>query len=367
MTSGLHSSTDRFLNTSVAKKVELKFTSTDCGLCCIDTLEFSSYPSLLHKIQEIASQTRWGNAGLYFAEESASLKGRCEIWANEYPLFFEAVFQLQRYGEDIVISKDMLTRTLTALCRHRYMQRDEMQMWKSKIKTSLTTAEYEKKVQDTHDFSKALQLALHYRNRVSLGFNDERSALSWLCMTKDFLGEEKLGMLVDLQEFFLPFQSIEMKQLFTPGYEEILGAAVNSCSLRKLSFEPFSYYSQEELQRVGVLLGQTQSIQEVVLRQPLSSCFYDITPIAEALKINTSIQSLRIELMHIDDCGVKKILEAIESNSRSAIKFLSFSFCGATNSSAYRVIGFKKRNKKIAIAMRDFGIALELALKVDNL
>lgn len=312
-----------------------------------DVIRFSRNSTLVEKIQQLAKGIQLYKIPRSYDEES----GYYEIPAKDSLIFFEAIRQLQAKGSDICIPTKRFQNALRSVQENHYLTSKEAEIFKEKIKTSLTLKEYESDAEKTRDVNKALSMAYYHRN-TERTFSSN-SAMYWLCEANGYLGDKSVGKVINLDEFFQKFKRIDSLAVFRSDAEVIADAAAKCSSIKKLYFSPFTSYYLETVKRIGSFLTKTTSIEEVVLASVWTACEYKrlssetVVPIAEALSTNTSITKLDVCVTEIQDEGVLKILEAIESNPHSKIRALNFASCGITDVGAKKIIEVLRKREQI--------------------
>lgn len=309
-----------------------------------DTIRFSTESTLIAKIKELTPNIYLYKLPMSYDKES----GYYVIPAKDSRIFFEAIRQLQTSGSEMCIPKKSFQKTLHSLQKKHHITPSEAELLS--IKTSLTLEEYKNEVKQTQDVQKAISLAYYYRDTTSSYY--EESALHWLCKAKQYAGTRNLSEFFNIDEFLQNLKKINYQFVFRADFEEIVAAIARNTSIKELGFCPFTDYDAEITKGIGTLLEKTTSIEKVSLHS--AWCFdgnrlnsNTITPIANALRTNTSIQSLDLNDTRISDEGVSKVVQAISANPNSKITSLNLACCGMTDKSAVEVLQLLRTNKQI--------------------
>ncbi len=227
-------------------------------------------------------------------------------------------------------------------------------------------AEYRIATMQQRDVSKAISLAYYYSN-VKGAFHNEQS-LIWLCEAKKYLKNKQLSKVIDLDQFLQRFKIIDAMAIFRKGNEEIANAVAKCSSIIELNFYPPTVYLIHSTKKIGACLAKTKSIEKVVLGSTWSDRYSirlnnsTLTPITDALKINTSIKSLDLADTSIGDSGVEKLVDAIWENTNSQITKLNLIACNMTDTSATKLLELFRSKKQItAIYIKENGISQPIA------
>lgn len=340
-----------------------------------DVIRFSPHKELLKKIsqiywdQEPAKQIfSFPAPQLYHIPRSYhSESGYYEIPAKDSQIFFQAIQQIQESNSEICIPTRLFQNVLRSLQDRQHLTSQEREMWETGIKTSLTLTDYQETAFHNKDAKKAISLAHYYSNKSN------SSSLVWLSRAQRYLGNENLSDYIDLNSFLQNFDKIEAIEVFDPGAEKLIDSIASCSSFKKLSFDLSTDYNLSNTAMIGNLIKKTTTIKEACFHSfPGSSCRKlngtTITPIAEALKINQSIELLNFCDTVIADEGVEKLIEAIKSNPNTKVKALNLYGCFMTDKSARKLIDFLRNSKQInRINIRDNSISKSLQEKLQQI
>lgn len=303
------------------------------------------------------------------------------LQARNCGVFFEAIRQLQDNGTKITINPKVLRAALCALREASYITPQEEQKLQSTIRTGLTLREFEEEVEQTWDAEKALALARYYlaqnqKWRHGDQYCCQTDALWWLCNANKFLHGQSIGSLLDLDAFFQNFTRIASSFAFFSHAQEITDALARCPFIKELYVSARSNYDNIS-QGVGRFLERSVSVESVDLTHtdfPYDCCReltpLSITPIANALRTNTTIQRLFLSnAYNLGNEGVLKLIQAIEANPHSAIKTLYLRNCNMTDMSATALLELLKKREDITKVCTDHneGISKQVQEEIDRI
>lgn len=277
--------------------------------------------------------------------------GYYEIPADHNSIFFDAIKELQGVESRFNVPSRMFHILLGKLQKHEHISIAKREEIERDIQTCQTLDDYKKEAEYESDLKKIISVALYYRNKKSK--SSLRRSLYWLCKAQSCLSETSIAELIDLESFVDQYEKITTSTVFYSHYKDIANAFSKSQSLISLQFASDTEYTLELAEGIGSFISQTNSVQIMDLSSvwSCSRCYKldhrTIEPIAEALKINTSIIEINFADTSIGDKGLKLLLEAIRSNSKTKIKYLNLFSCGLTNESAKILLEFIKDKEQI--------------------
>ncbi|MGB7977571.1 MAG: hypothetical protein WCF19_00255 [Chlamydiales bacterium] len=264
-----------------------------------------------------------------------------EIRAERAPLFFGAIKQLQEKGCKIWPNSTDFAKTLLALQKNRYMDQPVPQM-----RTALTLSDQGKLIQNTKDMRGAIAFAERY---LSYGYLS--TALFWVCEAKRYADPTKLRTHINLNEITKKYHIIESMTMFNKDEEgEITNAFALSSLLETLDLSSSHNYSQFAVGNISLLLQNTQSIKTVTLsvhnqQQGTLINKTTIPYIINALRFNTSIETLNLPRADINNEHLMELISAIQQNPHSKIEHLDLSGCRFRDTCVEPVIQFIKIKK----------------------
>lgn len=266
------------------------------------------------------------------------------IPATEARKFFDAIRWVQKNGAGICVPTILFQKTLGLLRRYEYMTDQEIQSLD--IQTSDTFEEYRKKVEEEKDVKGALSLANYYRS------TDTTCAIHWLANAHLYAQGLSLDGLVDLDEFFRGFESLNSMDSLS-GWTQLALAVARCPTIKELYVSPYESFSEEMVKSIGLLLEQMTSVTRVYIcssnpsfEKKLNSQM--MAPIARGLTVNKSVQSFSVVHSPIGDEGVLKLLQALRENPDSQVSSLSFRNCNLTDVSAEELFKYMQEKPKMA-------------------
>lgn len=310
-----------------------------------DGIRFSPpWPELVTRIIELTRGIQLYKVPYFYPGDKTD---SCQVSVKDCGKFFQAIWILQTAGSEICILTNVFRSVLHELQESRYMTTAEAQHWQLNIRTGSTLKEYENETEQAKDVQRALSLAYYY-----LHLSKKRQALDWLCDAKRYLKDQPLSALISLSEFLKWFPIIDSVKIFEPHAEEIALKVASCPSVKELYFGPLTDYSLDTAEGIGKLLERTTSIERVFLGSFLAAKnrklgATTVIPIANALRVNRSVQMLNLSYTHIGDEGVVELMQAIKSNPRSKIEELNLFCCGMTDTGAGKLIKFLRYIKQI--------------------
>lgn len=261
-------------------------------------------------------------------------------------IFFEAILEVQKEDPNCIsIPKCMFKSELDALEKYRYVKSGDAKKWLSEIITKEMFFEYKEAAEGSKDPQKALSLAYFY-----LGNDQLEDALEWVIKAQEYLYDQPLSSVMDVDAFFSNFTEICIPDSILTRDNEIITSLSRSSTLKKVSVPGNINYCRNEFEVAEVLsslLRDTKSIEEVHLT---SSNFgverndtmdvYTAKIFTPALQVNSSIKKLCIPRCDLCSDGVTEILTALYVNPNCQIRELDFGDCNLTDMGAQSVIDY---------------------------
>lgn len=228
---------------------------------------------------------------------------------------------------------------------------------------------FENETENNQSVDNAINLALCYLNNDFYS-NNQVKAINWLCKAKIYT-EESLNKKMDIDKFFSFIKIMETESIFHSNFKELMDSAAKYTEVLRLS-SSICRKSNSFSEGIGYFIGKSTKLKTVCFKyDPHSVGTLDSSAaiiIAKGLKINSSVEKLKIQFNDIKDEGVISIVEAIENNSNSKIKKISFRSCGMTDKSAKKIIDLlNKKEQIVAVNVKKNSINPNLQEKIKKI
>ena|GEM_PF-5343929 len=301
-----------------------------------------------------------------------------ELPGEECYAFFRALQQAQ--GEEpsskelIQPERSSFKTFLYGLQKEHWLSEEDVRRWERDIKTTPSVEVYKKEACANRDASLAIAIAFYYKERTASN-SGNRNALIWLVKSAEYALQRDLFAIQEIRSFINSIERIDYEYFFLSKEAESLCKLVaKSMAIQTIDFIFGARYTVELTQAIGALLKENMTVMKLDFslynfqyrRERLNA--KTIVPIAEALRVNQSVEELLLEDTHMGDEGVILLLDAIDKNKESKISFLNFFRCGMGESAARRLIQFMKDHPQVTVNTGyNSGISKELQNQIDLL